>query len=543
MTVLRLFAVAALASVLARLQILDPAKPLSAPTDSWPTYNGDYSGRRFSPLTQINAGNVNSLALAWTYRVNVTALRGVSAVQIKSTPLEVNGVLYFTIPDHVWAVDARTGKELWHYAWVDQGGHLIGNRGVGMYGNWLFFLTPDGWLVSLNAKDGKERWRRQVADARLQYFTTMAPLVVRNHVLIGVGGDAMDVPGYLEARDPETGALQWRWNTEPGPGEPGAETWPNAGAMQHGGGMTWLPGTYDPELNLLYWGTGNPNPVYAGQGRKGADLWTCSIVALNPDTGKLVWYFQASPHDTHDWDNVETPVLFDAEIDGQPRKLLAQAARNGLFFVLDRTNGKSVATAPYVGSDWVKKIDSNGQPVADPKKDPQPDGALLNIPGSGGTNWFAPSFDPETGLFYVNAERGYSLFYLTDTGTAPQGYAGERQNLWSSSVVEALDALTGKIRWSHEFFKGGNSSGILSTAGKLLFSGDPFGNLIAFDPASGRILWHFHLSAAVTNGPMTFQLDGRQYLIVGAGDTLYAFTPPRSAAESRGDSGKRPSAQ
>ncbi|MBV8807955.1 MAG: PQQ-binding-like beta-propeller repeat protein, partial [Acidobacteriaceae bacterium] len=390
MTLRRLLALIALASVHASAQILDPAKLLSPPTDTWPTYNGDYSGRRFSPLTQINAGNVNSLALAWTYRVSVSTLRGVPAVQIKSTPLAVNGVLYFTIPDHVWAVDARTGKELWHYSWVDQGGHLVGNRGVGMYGNWLYFLTPDGWFVSLNATNGKERWKVQVADARLQYFTTMAPLVIRNHVIIGVGGDAMDVPGYLEARDPETGALQWRWNTEPGPGEPGAETWPNAGAMEHGGGMTWLPGTYDPELNLLYWGTGNPNPVYAGQGRKGADLWTCSIVALNPDTGKLVWYFQASPHDTHDWDNVETPVLFDAEMGGHPRKLLAQAARNGLFFVLDRTSGKSVVTAPYVGSDWVERIDSNGQPVANPKKDPQPDGALLNIPGSGGTNWFAP---------------------------------------------------------------------------------------------------------------------------------------------------------
>jgi acido-empty-quinoprotein group A len=524
----RLLPLATLTSVLLSAQMLDPAKLLAPPTDTWPTYNGDYSGRRFSPLQQIDAANVPALALAWMYRTNIAALRGMPGVQIKSTPLEVNGVLYFTVPDHVWAIDARSGEELWHYTWVDHGGHLVGNRGVGMYGSWLYFLTPDGWFISLDAKNGKERWKIQVADAKLQYFTTMAPLVVRNHLVIGVGGDAMDVPGYLESRDPETGALQWRWNTEPGPGEPAAETWPNSGAMQHGGGMTWLPGTYDPELNLLYWGTGNPNPVYAGQGRTGADLWTCSIVALHPDTGKLAWYFQASPHDTHDWDNVETPVLIDAEIDGHPRKLLAQAARNGLFFVLDRTNGKSLLTAPYVGADWVKKIDSNGQPVADPRKDPQPDGALLNIAGSGGTNWFAPSFDPETGLFYVNAERGYSLFYLTDTDATPQGYAGERQNLWSHSVLEALDLQTGKIRWSHEFLKGGNSSGVLSTAGKLLFTGDPFGNLIAFDPASGRILWHFHLPASVSNGPMTFLLDGKQYLIAGAGDTLYAFAllPP-----------------
>ncbi|MBV9266136.1 MAG: PQQ-binding-like beta-propeller repeat protein, partial [Acidobacteriaceae bacterium] len=283
-------------------QALDPAKLLQPPTDTWPTYNGDYSGRRFSTLAQINSSNVQSLAVAWTYRVNVRELRGQANVEIKSTPLEVNGILYFTIPDHVWAVDARTGEELWHYTWVDRGGHLVGNRGVGMYKDWLYFMGPDGWLISLDAKNGKERWRIQVADAKLQYFTTMAPLIIRDHVIIGVGGDAMDVPGYLEARDPTTGALQWRWNTEPQAGEPGADTWPDKAAMEHGGGMTWLPGTYDPELNLLYWGTGNPNPVYAGQGRKGSNLWTCSIVALNPDTGKLVWYFQASPHDTHDWD-------------------------------------------------------------------------------------------------------------------------------------------------------------------------------------------------------------------------------------------------
>jgi acido-empty-quinoprotein group A len=505
-------------------QILDPAKLLKAPTDTWPTYNGDYSGRRFSPLSQINATNLDDLALRWMYRTKVAALRGVARVEIKCTPLEVNGILYLTVPDNVWAVDARTGEELWHYNWVDHGGHLLGNRGVGMYGNWLYFLAPDGWFISLNAKNGSERWRVQVADAKLQYFTTMAPLVIRNHVIVGVGGDAMDMPGYLESRDPETGALEWRWNTEPREGEPGAETWPNAGAMGHGGGMTWMPGTYDPELNLLYWGTGNPNPVYAGQGRKGTNLWTCSIVALNPDTGKLVWYFQASPHDTHDWDDVETPVLFDGEFRGQQRKMLGQAARNGYFFVLDRTNGKNLVAAPFTGTNWSKGTDAAGQPIPDIKKEPQPDGTLLNINAGGGTNWFPPSFDPETGLFYVNASRGYSLAYLTDTEEKPEGYGGNGRSLWAEPVLEAIDYRTGEIRWSHEFpGKGLNGSGILSTAGKLLFTGDPSGNLIAVDPPSGRILWHFHLDSPVSNGPMTYELDGKQYLVVGAGDTLYGF--------------------
>ncbi len=494
----------------------------------WPTYNGDYSGRRHSALSQINAANTSRLALAWMYRTNVGPQRGVGIPQIKSTPLEVNGVLYFTIPDHVWAVDARSGREVWHYVWVDHGGHLVGNRGVGMYGNWLYFLAPDGWFISLRASDGKERWRKKVADEKLQYFTTMAPLVIHNHVIVGVGGDAMDVPGYLEARDPETGDLQWRWNTEPREGEPGAETWPDKGAREHGGGMTWLPGTYDPELNLLYWGTGNPNPVYAGQGRKGTNLWTCSIVALNPDTGKLVWYFQASPHDTHDWDDVETPVLFDADVDGRPRKLLAQAARNGYFFVLDRTNGASVVSKPFVPLNWAKGVDDKGQPIPDSAKEPKVEGALLSMAAGGATNWMPPSYDPDTGLFYVNATRGYSLAYLTDTDAKPEGYGGSARPLWSEHVLEALDYKTGAVAWSHAYANGGifglGGPGILTTAGGLLFSGDYMDNLIAYDPRDGRILWHFPMLAPLSNGPMTYELDGHQYLVAGAGDTLYAFT-------------------
>jgi acido-empty-quinoprotein group A len=509
-------------------QMLDPAKLLKDPTDTWPTYNGDYSGRRHSPLTKINQTNISSLAINWMYRVSVGAQRGIGNVQIKSTPLLVNGILYFTVPDHVYALDARTGEELWHYDWVDKGGHLVGNRGVGMYGNWLYFLAPDGWFISLNAQDGKERWKHKVADEKMQYFTTMAPMVVKNHIIVGVGGDAMDVPGYLEARDPETGELQWRWNSSPRVGEAGAETWPNKNAMEHGGGMTWLPGTYDPELNLLYWGTGNPNPVFAGQGRKGENLWTCSIVALNPDTGKLAWYFQASPHDTHDWDNVETPVLFDGEFKGEKRKMLAQAARNGYFFVLDRTNGKSLVTAPFVGTNWAKGIDAKGQPIPDPKKEPQVDGSLLNIPGGGGTNWIPPSYDPESGLFFVNAIKGYALTYLTDTDERPEGYGGTGHGLWSQPVIEALDYKTGKIRWAHDYVTRGGGGlggpGILSTAGKLVFSGDYSNNLIAYDPPTGKIVWHFRMLSSLSNGPMSYELEGRQYLIVGAGDTLYAFS-------------------
>ncbi len=508
-------------------QALTPATILHPPKDTWPTYNGDYSGKRFSQLTQINSTNVKDLKLAWEYQAE-TGDSNPFGTEIKATPLQVNGVLYFTLPDHVWAIDARTGHQIWHYKWKSQGGIHIGNRGVGIYNNWLFFETPDDHLVSLEKDTGKFRWAVQIADLAQEYFSTAAPLVIGNHILVGVGGDSLDVPGFLEARDPETGAVQWHWDTEPKPGQPGSETWPNTDAMGHGGGMTWISGTYDPELNLIYWGTGNPNPVHAGQGRKGSNLWTCSIVALNPDTGKMAWYYQVSPHDTHDYDAVQTPVLFDGVIDGHKRKLLAQASRNGYFFVLDRTNGKHIVTAPYIDLTWSKGTDANGAPIPNPDKEPKPDGALVSPASGGGTNWPPPSFDPETGLFYVNADYSFSVFYLTDTSAHPEGFAGRDAGIWSQSMLKAIDYKTGRIRWSHKYRveEGSEGSGVLTTAGKLVFSGDPAGNLIAFEAATGKILWHAGLASSVSNGPITYELDGRQYLIVAGGPTIYAFTLP-----------------
>jgi len=526
------FAVTLLPS-LSGAQGLNPASIglFKTPADMWPTYNGDYSGRRFSELDQINQSNIDLLKIEWIYRITgIGPQRGVGNPTIKSTPLMVDGVLYFTIPDHVFAINARTGEQLWQYNFEDRGGHLVGQRGVGMYRDWLYFLTPDGWFISLNANNGKERWKKKIADEKLQYFTTMAPMVVKNHILVGVGGDAMDVRGYLEARDPETGDLQWRWWSEPRkPGDPGSETWPSQAAMDHGGGMTWLPGTYDPDLNLLYWGTGNANPVFAGQSRKGANLYTASIVALNPDTGKLAWYFQASPHDTHDWDNVETPVLFDAVIDGTPRKLLAQGARAGWFFVLDRTNGKNLVSKPFSGTgNWAKGVDPNtGSPIPDPDKEPKIDGSMIDMPVMGATNWPPPSYDPQTELFYLNGTEGYGIAYLYDTSDQPEGYGGGGGGIFDGrSALFALDVRSGNIRWKHEHNgRGGSgmSGGVLTTAGHLLFTGDS-GNLVALDPETGRILWHQQVVSGVSNGPSTWMLDGKQYIIVGAGDSLYALT-------------------
>jgi alcohol dehydrogenase (cytochrome c) len=443
---------------------------------------------------------------------------------IKGTPLQVNGMLYVTFPDHVWAADARTGREVWHYSWRSKGGWHIGNRGAAVLGNALYFETPDCNLVSLNLKDGTERWHTEICDLEQFYYASVAPIIVKNHVITGVSGDDLDIPGYIESHDPETGALQWRWYAHPQPGDPEAKTWPNIDAMMHGGGMTWVPSTYDPELNLIYFGTGNPQPVIAGKGRQGDNLYTECIIALNPDTGKLVWYFQPSPHDTHDWDAVQTPVLFDGEINGQPRKLLAQASRNGWFFVLDRTNGKSVITSEYVKTNWAKGVDAKGQPIPNPAKEPQLDGALVSPNQGGAANWPPPSFNPETGLFYINATRAFSVYYLYGDDDKPEGWGGNDRSGFSENLLQAIDYKTGKVRWSHKWEgSGGARSGLLSTAGKLLFAGDAGSNLVALDSATGTPLWHAGLHTAMTNGPITYELDGIQYLVVGAGDSLYAF--------------------
>jgi alcohol dehydrogenase (cytochrome c) len=505
---------------LACAQGLDPKALLKQPPDMWPTYNGDYSGRRFSPLDQINASNVHNLSLAWAARYTSNAPGGIT---IKSTPLLVNGVLYFTAPNNVWAADPLTGRELWHYQYPPNTGSTIGNRGVGMYENWLYFETPDSHLVSLDAKTGKERWKVEIADPKLDYTSTVSPMVIGNHIIIGIGGDHLDNPGFLQSFDPETGKLQWKWFTTPRKGEPGIETWPDEYASAHGTGQTWMPGTYDPQLNLYYVGTGNPNPVMAEKSRKGDNLYTCSIVAINPDTGKLVWYYQVSPHDVHDWDATETPVLIDGMFDGKPRKLLAQASRNGFYFLLDRTNGEHLLTTPFIDSvNWTKGLNAKGQPIPNPAKYPSTDGVLVSPSSNGATNWPSPTFDIQTGLLYVGSSRSFSMFYLTDTDDRPEGWGGLDRVVGESSALLALDYKTGKPAWRHDWPSGNAVVSMLSTAGKLLFTSNG-NNLIAFNPLNGTILWHTGLTGSVNAGPITYMLDGKQYVLVTVGDTLYTF--------------------
>jgi alcohol dehydrogenase (cytochrome c) len=503
----------------------DLGKP---PVNAWPTFNGDYSGRRYSTLTRIGPGNLKQLALQWVYRItSVGAQRGAPVPVIKCTPLLVDGKLYITIPDHLWALHARTGREVWHYDWVDHGGHLVGQRGVGIWRTTVFFQTPDNWLIALDANTGHELWRRHYADAREQYFSTSAPLVIKNHVIVGVGGDAMDMPGFLDSFDPATGKLQWTWWSTPRKGDPALKTWPNVTASDHGGGMTWMPGTYDPELNLLYWPTGNTNPVFAGQGRPGANLWTESIVALDVDTGKLKWYFQVSPHDTHDFDNTTAPVLVDKVVDGEPRRLLVQAARNGFFVTLDRVTGKYLLVKPYVPLDYSSGLLPRGEPMPIPDKDPSVGGSI-NIVNA--TNWEAPAYNPGTGLFYVNAVEGKAIYYLTDDSAHPSGYGGTVTGIGHSQrVLKAIEPLTGRTVWQH-VYPNLNSApttvgpSILTTASNLLITGDDQGNLIFFSAGHGQILWHRELGAPESGGIITYMLDGRQFVVFGAGDSLYALS-------------------
>jgi len=536
--------------LLAQGRGLDSAKLLKPLSDEWPTYSGDYSGKRYSLLTQISRLTVKNLTLAWSVRLTGGSVEGGGdrgggganliiggegtgdfpvggPPVIKASALMVDGTLYLTAPDNGWAIDARDGRELWHYFWKTRGGTHIATRGFGMWKDYLYMETPDNYLVSLEAKTGKERWHKVISDFNQQYFSTMAPIVVGNHVIAGTGND-LDMPGFLQSFDPETGDLQWKLYTVPmNPGDPGLDTWPSLDAARHGGAQPWLPGAYDPETHLYIFGTGNPTPAYTLGRGEGDNLFTGSLIAVNVDTGKMAWYYQTAPHDMHDWDSAQTPVLANAPFKGRMRKLVMTAARNGYFFVLDRVTGEHLLTSKYgSATNWVKHLDEKGRPMRNPEKDPSVGGSIVS-PSAGGTiNWEPPAFSPETGLFYVGEDNIYSIFYLLDTD--PRGSMGLGGKLESragtgGSFLTALDYKTGKAAWRFKYEGGaGGGGGVLATAGKLVFAGDGAGNIVAHDAYTGKPLWHSKIGR-VTNPPQTYMLDGRQYLLVGTEDTLWAF--------------------
>jgi alcohol dehydrogenase (cytochrome c) len=491
-------------------QGLDPALLLEPPADTWPTYHGDYTGQRHSRLAQITPDNVHQLTVAWTFQSG-------SAASIKATPILVDGIMYITMPDNIWAIDARTGRQIWKYTYPTPQGFHIGHRGAAVYKNTVYLTTPDAHLIALDVRDGKVKWDVAFADWRKGFWSTNAPLLIRDHLIVGMSGDFDNLPGTLKSLDPETGKTQWVFYSTPPPGTPDSIS---GGAT---GGQMWNTGTYDPELNLLYVGTGNPTPVLNGEARPGDNKWVCSILAINPDTGKLAWGFQASPHDTHDWDAAEVPVLVDAPWNGTPRKLLMQASRNGYFFVLDRTTGKNLLTKPFATVNWAKGINENGSPIPNPAMEPARDGRLVAPNEGGGTNYRSPSFDRRTGLFVVSAQDGYGIYFFKPEHGA-YGWAGADYNVYSKGMLRALDYQTGKLRWEHDI-GGEGSAGILTTETGLTFSGDAANNVFALRTSDGATLWHASIGR-VGNGPITYELDGKQYMVVAGGGVVYAWTLP-----------------
>jgi alcohol dehydrogenase (cytochrome c) len=493
-------------------QSVDPSLLLKPTADSWPTYHGDYSGQHHSGLTQITPANVNQMTLAWAFQTNQTQA-------IKATPILVNGVIYVTTPDNLWAVDARSGRQIWRYSYPANQGFHIGHRGVAVRGDLVYLTTPDAHLVAVDARNGRVRWNIEIADSKRGYWSTNAPLIIRNHLIAGVSGDFDNLPGILKSFDPESGKIQWTFYSTLPPGTPGA----NSGGAT--GGQMWMTGTYDAELNLLYVGTGNPTPVLNGSVRPGDNRWTGSIVALNPDTGEMKWGFQAVPHDTHDWDASEVPVLVDADFRGAPRKLLLQASRNGYFFVLDRTTGQSLLTTPFATVNWAKGVDADGRPIPNPDKEPARDGRLVAPDESGGTNYRSPAFDPATGLLIVSAHDAYGIyFFKPEHGT--NGWAGADYGVHGRGVLRAIDYQSGKIRWSHDLNGGAGAAGVLTTATGLTFTGDSANSALALRTSDGSTLWHAGIGR-VGNSPVTYQLDGRQYVLFGGGTALYAWALPQ----------------
>lgn len=525
---------------------LKPSQILNPSPDSWPIYAGDYSSRRYSSLDLINQSNVKALSFAWNTRLvaGVAAkstfpeiVGGASdvdryqtfATNIRASILVVAGVLYVSVPDNAWAIDAHDGHIIWHYRWKSRGGTHIGNRGLGMWGNYLYMETPDDYLVSLDARTGQERWHVEIASFSEQYFSTTAPIIIDNHVLVGTGND-LDAPGFLQSFDPETGALQWKFFTVPqNPGDPGLDTWRDLDAARHGGGNPWMPGSFDPDTRYYIFGTGNPTPSYfaAARGDKDA-LFTCSMIAVDVDTGKMKWYYQTSPNDTHDWDSAQTPVLADITLNGKLRKVAMTAARNGYFFVIDRVTGEHLLTSKFsYSANWAQdKLNSKGQPVRIPSKDHQTGGALVSNANQGATNWMPPSYSPDYGLFYLPVTESWAMYYTLELD--PRGAMGlggkEELGLATDSFLQAIDPTTGKTVWKMNYPRTGGAvaNGVLTTAGRLLFAGDTGGNLVARDPANGKPLWHAH-TGNVSNAPQTYMLDGKQYVIVAATDTIYAF--------------------
>jgi alcohol dehydrogenase (cytochrome c) len=496
---------------------------------NWLTYSGDLGAKRFSPLSEITPANIATLRPAWVYQA-------LEPGPMQVSPLVVGGVMYLTeFRGHVVALDVRSGRVLWRYQLTlpDQLltlGFAPTNRGVAMLDSTVFSGTPDARLIALDARSGALRWSVPVADNALGYSITAAPLAFGDLVVVGVSGGEAGIRGFLDAYDARTGERRWRFHTIPAPGEPGSETW-SGDAWKTGGGGTWVTGAYDPRLGLVYWGIGNPGPDWNGDLRPGDNLYTCSLVALDAATGGLRWHFQFTPHDTHDWDASQIPVLFDGTFRGNKRQFVAMANRNGFYYLLDRVTGEFLLGQPYIRQDWAEGLDSKGRPIFRPDIEPTESGTTLTPNLHGATNWYSPAYSPATGLLYVASRQMGSTYFKTEVSYQPGRFfmgGGETEFGGDSAqgAVQALDPLTGKARWRFPLFSP-PWAGLLATAGGVVFGGTNEGVFYALDASTGRPLWHFQTGAMIQANPVSFALDGRQYVAIAAGATLQVFSLTR----------------
>ncbi|HYL68486.1 MAG TPA: PQQ-dependent dehydrogenase, methanol/ethanol family [Candidatus Limnocylindria bacterium] len=496
----------------------------SRQSENWLTYGGDYSGKRYSELQQVNTTNVSRLASAWVFQ---TQLAG----KFETTPLVINGIMYFTGPDdHGYALDARTGRAIWRYernlpAKIPACCGRV-NRGFAALRDLLFMATLDAHVIALDAKTGNVVWDVEAADYKLGYTFTVAPLAVKDKVIVGISGGEYGVRGFIDAYDAATGKRAWRFYTVPGPHEPGNDTWAGD-SWSRGGAPAWVTGTFDPDLNLIYWGTGNPAPSDDVSERAGDNLYSNCVVALDADTGKLKWHFQFTPADSHDWDATEVPVLVDLNFDGRARKLIAFANRNGFYYLLDRASGKFLLAKPFSRVTWASEVGPDGRPRLLPVAAESKNGTVVCPAAAGATNWMSPSFSTQTGLLYVAVREQCDLFVGMPQAFHPgHPYIGSvyfkpaDERPWGA--LRAIDPLSGQIKWDFKYVSP-PWAGALSTAGGLVFSGDMEGYFIAFDARSGKELWHFGTGAPVYASPMTYALDGKQHVVIASGGALFSF--------------------
>ncbi len=493
---------------------------------NWLTYWGDYGAVRHRDLKQINTGNVRDLRVEWMYQTGQTGA-------FETVPLVVDGIMYGTAGNGVaFALDARSGRQIWQYKHAFPPGEKAAgvNRGFAILGDRLFMVTFDAHVVALEAKTGRLIWETEMAPYKKgQYTATLAPLAVKDMIISGISGAEFGIRGFIDAYDAATGKRVWRFWTVPAKDEPGGDTW-LGDSWQRGGGSTWMTGTFDPDLNTLYWGIGNPGPDLYGKDRLGDNLYTNSLVALDPDSGRLKWHFQFTPHDTHDWDACETPMLLDLAWQGKPRKLVVQANRNGFFYVLDRATGEFLMGKPFARQTWAKGLDDKGRPIVRDATEPSPEGTAL-CPGlAGAANWMAPSYNPETGWFYFPVREQCDVYYSSPPvyveskpywGSVFRGITEEKE--WG--LLQALDPITGETKWTFRYFRA-PWAGTLSTAGGLIFAGDEDGYLMAFDARTGKNLWKFNTGNRLVSAPITWEWKGRQYVTMPSGSALITFALP-----------------